>query len=104
MELTYDEIMELKYEARHGDEWAQMKIDEYYDQFEEIPSPMTFDEAIAYKQAQIYEDTIYWLNWFSEYNDYYGDDGRYYYPQYDFWNQRGETLYFFVTKTPEYKN
>ena len=37
-ELTYDEIMELKYEARHGDEWAQMKLDEYYDQFEEVPS------------------------------------------------------------------
>lgn len=48
-ELTYDEIMELKYEARYGDEWAQMKLDEYYDQFEEIPSPMTLDEEIEHK-------------------------------------------------------
>lgn len=83
-ELTYDEIMELKYEARHGDEWAQMKLDEYYDQFEEVPSPMTFDEAIEYKQEQVYEDTIYWLNQFAECEDYYGADGRYNYPQCEF--------------------
>lgn len=81
MELTYDEIMELKYEARHGDEWAQMKLDEYYDQFEEIPSPMTFDEAIKYKQELIYEDTLYWLNQFREDEDYYGEDWRDIYPK-----------------------
>ena len=82
-DLTYDEIQELKYEARHGDEWAQMKLDEYYDQFDEIPDPMTLDEAIACKQEQIYEDTIYWLNWFAECNDYYGEDeGRWHYPMY----------------------
>ena len=79
IELTYDEIMELKYEARHGDEWAQYKLDEYYDQFEEIPDPMTFEEAIAYKQSVIEEDTVYWLNVFA--NDYYGEDeGRWHYP------------------------
>jgi hypothetical protein len=81
-ELTYDEIMELKYEARHGDEWAQMKLDEYYDQFEEVPSPMTFDEAIEYKQGQIEQDTLYWIMIFAD--DYYGEDGRYNYPQYEF--------------------
>lgn len=81
-ELTYDEIMELKYEARHGDEWAQMKLDEYYDQFEEVPSPMTFDEAIEYKQEQIEQDTLYWITMFAD--DYYGADGRYNYPQYEF--------------------
>ena len=80
-ELTNDEIMELKYEARYGDEWAQMKLDEYYDQFEEIPDQMTLEESIAYKQEQIYEDTIYWLNYFRETEDYYGDDGRDYYPR-----------------------
>lgn len=58
-ELTYDEIMELKYEARHGDEWAQMMLDAYYEQFEEIPDPMTLEESIAYKQELIYEDTLY---------------------------------------------
>lgn len=58
-ELTYDEIMELKYEARHGDEWAQMKLDEYYDQFEEIPSPMSFEEEIVYKQEQVEQDTLF---------------------------------------------
>lgn len=81
-ELTYDEIMELKYDARHGDEWAQMKLDEYYDQFEEIPSPMTFDEAIKYKQEQVYFDSLYWIMVFAD--DYYGTDGRYNYPQYEF--------------------
>ena len=80
-ELTYDEIMELKYEARHGDEWAQMKLDEYYDQFDEIPDQMTFEESIAWKQQEIYEETIYWLNYFREAQDYYGDDGRDYYPR-----------------------
>lgn len=81
-ELTYDEIMELKYEARHGDEWAQMKLDEYYDQFEEVPSPMTFEGAIEYKQEQIEQDTLYWIIVFAD--DYYGADGRYNYPQYEF--------------------
>lgn len=81
-ELTYDEIMELKYDARHGDEWAQMKLDEYYDQFEEIPSPMTLDEEIAYKQEQIEQDTLYWMTIFVD--DYYGMDERYNYPQYEF--------------------
>lgn len=81
-ELTYDEIMELKYEARHGDEWAQMKLDEYYDQFEEVPSPMTLDEAIEHKQEQVYFDTLYWITVFAD--DYYGTDGRYNYPQYEF--------------------
>lgn len=80
--FTYDEIMELKYEARHGDEWAQMKLDEYYDQFEEVPSPMSFDEAIKYKQGQIEQDTLYWMIIFAD--DYYGMDGRYNYPQYEF--------------------
>ena len=70
-ELTYDEIMELKYEARHGDEWAQI-----------VPSPMTFDEAIEYKQEQVYFDTLYWITVFAD--DYYGADGRYNYPQYEF--------------------
>ena len=74
-ELTNDEIMELKYEARYGDEWAQMKLDEY-DQFDEVPSLMTFDEAIEWKKQEIYEDTIYWLNYFREAEDYYGEDGR----------------------------
>ena len=72
----------MKYEARHGDEWAQMKLDEYYDQFEEIPSPMTFDEEIAYKQGQVEQDTLYWMIIFAD--DYYGTDGRYNYPQYEF--------------------
>ena len=81
-ELSYDEIMELKYEARHGDEWSQMKLDEYYDQFEEIPSPMTLDEEIAYKQEQIEQDTLYWMTIFAD--DYYGMDERYNYPQYEF--------------------
>ena len=81
-ELTYDEIMELKYEARHGDEWAQMKLDEYYDQFEEVPSPMTFDEEIKYKQEQVGFDTLYWIMVFED--DYYGTDGRDNYPQHEF--------------------
>ena len=77
-ELTYDEIQELKYEARHGDEWAEMRLDDYYDQFDEIPDPMTFEESIAWKQQKIYEDTVYWLNVFAD--DYYGEDGRGIYP------------------------
>lgn len=84
-ELTYDEIQELKYEARHGDEYSMRVLDEYYEQFEEIPDPMTFEEEIQFKQEQIYNDTLYWLNWFSEDEDYYGYDyGRYLYPQYNF--------------------
>lgn len=79
-ELTYDEIMELKYEARHGDEYSIRVLDEYYEQFEEIPDPMTLEESIAYKQELIYEDTLYWLNQFSEYEDYYGYDYGNMYP------------------------
>lgn len=78
LEFTYEELMELKYEARHGDEYSMRVLDEYYDQFEEIPSPMTFDEAIAYKQEQVHFDTLYWIMIFED--DYYGEDGRYDYP------------------------
>ena len=81
MELTYDEIMELKYEARHGDEYAERVLDEYYGQFEEIPDPMTAEEELEYKKSLIEEDTIFWLNQFAD--DYYGVDGRYFYPRYE---------------------
>ena len=84
MELTYDEIMELKYEARHGDESAFWTLDAYYEQFEEIPDPMTFEESIQYQQEKIYEDTLYWLNEFAEYKDYYGYDYGNMYPVYYF--------------------
>lgn len=49
-ELTYDEIMELKYNARHGDMYAIKVLDDYYDQFDEVPDPMSLDEEIEYKQ------------------------------------------------------
>ena len=85
-ELTYDEIMELKYEARHGDEWAQMKLDEYYDQFEEISDyeneELTEEEKTEIEHDRIEWDTLYWMMIFED--DYYGEDGRYNYPQYEF--------------------
>lgn len=82
-ELTYNEIMELKYEARHGDEWAQMKLDEYYDQFEEpVYKEATEEEKLKAEYDRIEWDTLYWIMIFED--DYYGEDGRYNYPQYEF--------------------
>ena len=83
-ELTYDEIMELKYDALHGDEWAQMKLDEYYDQFEEVPEyeEPTEEEKLTAEHERIEWDTLYWIMIFE--NDYSGEDGRYDYPQYEF--------------------
>lgn len=82
-ELTYDEIMELKYEARHGDEWAQMKLDEYYDQFDEpVYEEATEEEKLKAEHDRIEWDTLYWIMIFAD--DYYGEDGRYNYPQYEF--------------------
>ena len=71
-------------EARHGDEWAQMKLDEYYDQFEEIPEheEPTEEEKLIAEHERIEWDTLYWIMIFAD--DYFGEDGRYDYPQYNF--------------------
>ena len=81
LEFTYEELMELKYEARHGDEYSMRVLDEYYDQFDVPPT----EEEIAQWEKEDYEnEVIWWIEQFSEQNDYYGEDGRYNYPQYEF--------------------
>ena len=84
LEFTYEELMELKYEARHGDEYSMWVLDEYYDQFEEIPEyeEPTEEEKLIAEHERIEWDTLYWIMIFED--DYYGEDGRYNYPEYEF--------------------
>ena len=81
LDFTYEELMELKYDARHGDEYSMWVLDEYYDQFDVPPT----EEEIAQWEKQDYENEVmWWIEQFSEQNDYYGEDGRYNYPYCEF--------------------
>ena len=81
LEFTYEELMELKYDACHGDEYSMRVLDEYYDQFD---VPLTEEEIAQWEEEDYENEATWWIEQFSEQNDYYGEDGRYNYPEYEF--------------------
>lgn len=60
-EQTREWLEELKYEARHGDEWALMALSDYYDQFDEVPEYTSEEKEqmrIQEEQTRIRNETI----------------------------------------------